>query len=66
MQLSSSQIAAYQRDGYLIVRQLFSKPEIEKLYQTALQDDAMKKKRIRSQRSDWEENQIVIVVYAWQ
>lgn len=43
MQLSTIQIAAYHRDGYLILRQLFSKPEIDKLYQTALQDDAMKK-----------------------
>jgi ectoine hydroxylase-related dioxygenase (phytanoyl-CoA dioxygenase family) len=41
--LSPSQIAAYHRDGYLILKQFFSKPEIDKLYKTALQDDAMKK-----------------------
>jgi ectoine hydroxylase-related dioxygenase (phytanoyl-CoA dioxygenase family) len=43
MQLSPSQIAAYHRDGYLILKQFFSKPEIDKLYKTALEDNAMKK-----------------------
>ena len=43
MQLSASQIAGYHRDGYLILRSFFNKAEIDKLYNTALQDDAMKK-----------------------
>jgi len=41
--LSPTQIEAYHRDGYLIVKNFCSKPEIDKLYATALQDDAMAK-----------------------
>lgn len=41
--LTSSQIAAYQQDGYLLIKQFCSKPEIAKLYNTALEDDAMRK-----------------------
>ncbi|MCX6212416.1 MAG: phytanoyl-CoA dioxygenase family protein [Bacteroidetes bacterium] len=41
--LSPSQIEAYHRDGYLIVKNFCAKPEVEKLYATALQDDAMAK-----------------------
>lgn len=41
--LTSSQIAAYHRDGYLLIKQFCSKPEIDKLYNTALEDDAMRK-----------------------
>lgn len=41
--LTSSQIAAYHRDGYLLIKQFCSKPEVDKLYNTALEDDAMRK-----------------------
>jgi ectoine hydroxylase-related dioxygenase (phytanoyl-CoA dioxygenase family) len=37
------QIAAFDRDGYIIIPQFFSKAEVDKLYKTALEDDAMKK-----------------------
>ncbi len=40
---TSSQIAAYHRDGYLLIKQFCSKPEVDKLYHTALEDDAMRK-----------------------
>lgn len=40
---TASQIAAYQQDGYLLVKQFCSKPEVNKLYNTALEDDAMRK-----------------------
>lgn len=40
---TSSQIAAYHQDGYLLVKQFCSKFEIDKLYNTALEDDAMRK-----------------------
>jgi ectoine hydroxylase-related dioxygenase (phytanoyl-CoA dioxygenase family) len=43
MTLNASQIAAYNRDGYLVLPGFFTKSEIDKLYQTALEDDAMKK-----------------------
>ncbi|MGL4630161.1 MAG: phytanoyl-CoA dioxygenase family protein [Leadbetterella sp.] len=36
--LSEQQIADYQRDGYVIVKNLFNKVEIEKLYQVAIDD----------------------------
>ncbi|MET3980951.1 ectoine hydroxylase-related dioxygenase (phytanoyl-CoA dioxygenase family) [Mucilaginibacter sp. UYP25] len=42
-QLTTEQIAAYNRDGYIVIKSFCSRPEAEKLYQTALQDDAMKK-----------------------
>jgi ectoine hydroxylase-related dioxygenase (phytanoyl-CoA dioxygenase family) len=38
-----AQIAAYNRDGYLVVKQFCSIPEVELLYKTALEDDAMRK-----------------------
>ncbi|MEO7212412.1 phytanoyl-CoA dioxygenase family protein [Mucilaginibacter sp.] len=41
--LSPEQIAQYQRDGYLVIKQFCSDAEIEKLYSTALNDDAMRK-----------------------
>lgn len=41
--LTSSQIAAYHQDGYLLIKQFCSKPEVDKLYNTALEDDAMRK-----------------------
>lgn len=41
--LTPGQVAAYQRDGYLVVKNFFSATEIKKLYDTALQDDAMRK-----------------------
>lgn len=40
---TSSQIAAYHQDGYLLIKQFCTKPEIDKLYNTALEDDAMRK-----------------------
>jgi ectoine hydroxylase-related dioxygenase (phytanoyl-CoA dioxygenase family) len=37
--LTQEQIASYQHDGYVIVKEFFSKTEAEKLYQTATHDD---------------------------
>lgn len=41
--LNASQIADYNRDGYLIVKNLFAKEEIDKLYHTALENSVMQK-----------------------
>lgn len=41
--LSQAQIDTYNRDGYIIIKSFFSKEETDKLYSTALEDDAMKK-----------------------
>ena len=41
--LTPAKIADYDRDGYLVIRNFFSKEETVKLYRTALEDDAMKK-----------------------
>ena len=41
--LSPNQIQTYAQDGYLILRNLFSPMETEKLYRTALEDDAVRK-----------------------
>jgi len=41
--LTAAQIADYNRDGYLLVKNFCSKEEIDKLYSTALEDDAMRK-----------------------
>lgn len=41
--LTDRQIADYNRDGFLFVRNYCSKAEIDKLYKTALEDDAMRK-----------------------
>jgi ectoine hydroxylase-related dioxygenase (phytanoyl-CoA dioxygenase family) len=40
---TAGQIADYERDGYLLVKNFCSKPETDKLYKTALEDDAMRK-----------------------
>ena len=41
--LSSEQIKSYHEQGYVVVKSFCSKVEVDKLYQTALGDDAMKK-----------------------
>ncbi len=41
--LSPEQIAAYHRDGYLIIRNMYSRELIDRLYSVALQDAAMEK-----------------------
>jgi ectoine hydroxylase-related dioxygenase (phytanoyl-CoA dioxygenase family) len=41
--LTSSQLSSYDRDGYIIVKSFFNKEEINKMYSTALEDDAMRK-----------------------
>ncbi|HVB04493.1 MAG TPA: phytanoyl-CoA dioxygenase family protein [Chitinophagaceae bacterium] len=42
-QLTASQIAKYQRDGFLMIPKFLTSPEAGKLYNTALQDVAMSK-----------------------
>ncbi|MBD1391920.1 phytanoyl-CoA dioxygenase family protein [Mucilaginibacter glaciei] len=41
--LTAQQISDYYRDGYIVVKNFCSAPEIEKLYSTAVNDDAMRK-----------------------
>jgi ectoine hydroxylase-related dioxygenase (phytanoyl-CoA dioxygenase family) len=43
MTLSSQQIATYHRDGYIVMDGFFSPAEIDKMYRTALDDEAMRK-----------------------
>jgi ectoine hydroxylase-related dioxygenase (phytanoyl-CoA dioxygenase family) len=43
MTLSSQQIATYHRDGYIVMDGFFSPAEIDKMYRTALEDEAMRK-----------------------
>ncbi len=43
MQLTTEQIQSYHRDGYLVVKQFCSREETDKLYSTAIEDDAMSK-----------------------
>ena len=42
-QLSPQQVADYNRDGFLVIKKFCSAEEIDKLYNTALEDDAMRK-----------------------
>jgi ectoine hydroxylase-related dioxygenase (phytanoyl-CoA dioxygenase family) len=41
--LTPEQIDAYDRDGYVVLKSFFNKAEIDKMYSTALEDDAMRK-----------------------
>ncbi len=41
--LTAQQMADYNRDGYLLVKNFCSRAEIDKLYKTAIEDDAMRK-----------------------
>jgi ectoine hydroxylase-related dioxygenase (phytanoyl-CoA dioxygenase family) len=41
--LSAEQIALYHRDGYIVIKGFCSAAEIDRLYTTALNDDAMRK-----------------------
>ncbi len=43
MKISENQLQSFNRDGYLILKNFFSNAEIDKLYEVALQDDAMRK-----------------------
>ncbi len=42
MLLTQPQIEQYHKDGYLVIKNFCSKPEVDKLYNVALQDNAMK------------------------
>jgi len=42
-QLTDHQIADYERDGYLVVKNFLSEGEVNKLYKIAVEDDAMRK-----------------------
>lgn len=44
--LTGEQSAAYHLDGYIIVKRFFSEEEINKIYATALEDDAMRKNAV--------------------
>jgi ectoine hydroxylase-related dioxygenase (phytanoyl-CoA dioxygenase family) len=41
--LSTTQVESYNRDGYLVVKNLFSKEETDKLYHTAIENSVMQK-----------------------
>lgn len=41
--LTTEQLADYDRDGYLLVKNFCTQDEINKLYKTAIEDDAMRK-----------------------
>jgi len=41
-QLTPQQVAAYQHDGYLIVRDFLSRPEVDKLYRIATADEVLR------------------------
>ncbi len=41
--LTAEQLADYDRDGYLLVKNFCTQNEIKKLYKTAIEDDAMRK-----------------------
>lgn len=41
--LNASQIADYNRDGYIVVKSLFSVEEVGKLYHTAIENSVMQK-----------------------
>jgi ectoine hydroxylase-related dioxygenase (phytanoyl-CoA dioxygenase family) len=41
--LTANDISAFHKDGYVLIRNFCSKEEIDRLYKTALEDDAMKK-----------------------
>lgn len=42
-QLSEQQVASYNRDGYLIVKNFLQPEEVNKLYKIAIEDDAVRK-----------------------
>ena len=44
--LTQAQIAQYQQDGYLIVRNFFQEEEVKKLYETAIEDNVLSKNAI--------------------
>ncbi len=41
--MTAEQKASYERDGYILIKNFCPKAEIDKLYKTALEDDAMRK-----------------------
>ena len=41
--MTAEQKSQYERDGYVLIKNFCSKAEIDKLYKTALEDDAMRK-----------------------
>ena len=41
--LTPEQVSAYHTDGYILVKNFCSAAEVDKLYNTGLQDDAMQK-----------------------
>lgn len=43
MKLTTQQQVSYREEGFLVLKQFFKADEVNRLYETALQDDAMKK-----------------------
>ena len=44
--LSAEQVSLYNEQGYLVIKGFFNKAEIDKMYKTALDDDAMSKNAV--------------------
>jgi phytanoyl-CoA hydroxylase len=45
MKFNKEDLTTFNRDGYVVVRQFFSREEVDMLYQTAIQDEVMSKNR---------------------
>ncbi len=43
MSLNNNQLETYNRDGYLVVKGLFDKEEVKKLYSSAIENSIMQK-----------------------
>lgn len=49
MKFTKEHLEAYHRDGYVIVRNFFTKEEVDLLYKIAIDDDLMSKKVLTAQ-----------------
>lgn len=62
--LNASQIADYNRDGYIIVKGLFSAEEVGKLYDTAIENSGDAKECDGPERPIGKEDETLAMVYA--
>jgi len=64
--LSPADLALYEKQGYLVVQGFCRPDEVDKLYQTALDDDAMRKNALDLNDQNGKKNAAIAMVYPRQ
>ena len=64
--LSAEQVKTFFKDGYLIVKNFCTQQEIDKLYTTAIEDNAMRNNALDLNDQSGKKNEAFIMVHSWK